>query len=292
MSLSFIPSLVKNQFKFYSKAFPLDRKLFSFPADFDLENIEFLTDLSYIDHRFFKLTSTSKMQDNEIYKFSSDLVLSLYLCTLYKDIKGYNFAIQRCFMSLRCFMTYLNIYESDDIELFKSSKDYLNYLILEPFTNKDLIPVFFRLVQSLCYKFDKFFSSNFDLSSLSPNLQVQLYQLHKQKMALLQLAFSAYYNTVDKDFILTYIFDVKEFLDRNPTNIEKPKECPICIDNENTYRLDNCCHWLCEDCKTKCFECPYCKVPIYSLPAQRHVTITRNVFVIPEEHQNFFMFGK
>jgi hypothetical protein len=289
---SYIPSLIKNQLSYYLRNFPLDRNFFSFSEEYDIDNIQYLTDLSFVKHRFFQLTPTSKQQNNEIYKFASDLILSLYNCRLYTNLNNNDCRVQRCFMSLRCFMTYLNIYESDDIELYKYSKDYLNYLILRPFSNIDLIPVFFLLVQSVCQKFDKMFSEA-DLSRLPPNSKVQLYQIHKQKLALLLVAFSCFYYTADKDFILTYIFDVKEFLDQEfSINIEKPDECPICLEIGNINRLDNCCHWICEDCKTKCFECPYCKVPIYSLPAQRHVTITRNVFVIPEEHQNFFMFGK
>lgn len=42
---------------------------------------------------------------------------------------------------------------------------------------------------------------------------------------------------------------------------EKPKECPICVNEKDCHLIQPCKHWCCLDCiiKTKKQECPFCR---------------------------------
>lgn len=293
MSLSYIPALIKSHAFRYQSNFKLFKSIFSFDTSLTHEIFDYydgyspkdITELQYCRHSLFQTTTIDKEIDKDrLIEFSLDLIGTSFLLNNSQKVKFTKMAV------LGCFMQYLITYETDNLELFKASKDYLTYIMMRKFSNQDLMIVFFRLVQSLCQKYNNILPTT--ETTLTPNIKVQLHQIYKQKLALMLVAFCCFYKTSDLDAVLSHIYTAYISIESTVEVIEKPEICPICLDNANTDRLMNCSHFICDDCKPKCYECPFCKIPIVNDIVCERQSLTTQYYVIPSNAQNLLIFCK
>lgn len=59
--------------------------------------------------------------------------------------------------------------------------------------------------------------------------------------------------------------------DKSKSKLEKPKECPICAEEDVVLRpIKPCGHWMCEGCMVSMnkMECPYCRCKDIKLPKE------------------------
>ncbi len=256
------------------------------------------------NHDFFKIKNN--IVDFDIIKaleFSSDIINQIYRIKI-----DFNLVLVPNEYVSSMFFKYLTIFSSDDPKLFTDSTLHLARSLSLSLSVVCFEYVFKALKQSLCIKYDKLTHQK-KFEELSPDTQIKLYHLNKQKLSLLFLGLCLRINwsklpqdllkNPENKFFLEMETLLKQIFDTNLSDLtyfnfsHKPLniiECPVCLEQQVCLRLDLCCHSICEDCKNKCDKCPLCRVAI-TLKATLH-SVETSFFMVDVDTQTKFLFYK